>query len=84
MLDNTDRLTLMVYNIGLGVPLEGLIAVDTYPRYRHFMARLIASQGDALDVIGEDTRDADRILTTRAGVLLRVIMRHTTAVGEEL
>lgn len=69
---------LLVYHVGLDVPLERLLDRALYPAYRNAVERLAACN-DPLDAIGHDTPEDIRRLIDRACKLVRIIQQHTAA-----
>lgn len=71
MISESERLAILVFVGQLGLPLEQVLAPGQTPRYERMIERLIAANGDALDVFTADTSDLERCMLLKAGVLVR-------------
>lgn len=74
MITDTTRLTLLVFVEHLGVPLREVLASDREAWYERVIERLVAAEGDALDVLTLTTTDPDRNIIMRAGALVRCLL----------
>ena len=71
MITDTVRLTLLLFVDKLGVPLREVLSVERMAHYERIVERLVAANGDALDVLTADTTDLDRALIIKAAALVR-------------
>lgn len=71
MITDTTRLTLLLFVDQLGEPLRDVLDSTRLDHYERIVERLVAANGDALDVLTADTSDPDRVLILKAAALVR-------------
>ncbi len=82
-MNDTTKLTLLVFVEGMGVPLRDVLSAEWGPWYEEIVQRLVLANGDALDVISPAMPSYDRAMVLRAAMIVRQLISRSAMPEDE-